>query len=46
MTAENYFIKDQNSVYYLTFTIEDWVDVFTRNEYKIVIQCRLVSVYS
>jgi putative transposase len=37
MTAENYFIKDQNSVYYLTFTIEDWVDVFTRNAYKIVI---------
>jgi REP element-mobilizing transposase RayT len=37
MTAENYFIKDQNSVYYLTFTIEDWIDVFTRNEYKIVI---------
>jgi REP element-mobilizing transposase RayT len=37
MTAENYFIKDQNSVYYLTFTIVDWVDVFTRNAYKIVI---------
>jgi REP element-mobilizing transposase RayT len=37
MTAENYFIKDQNSVYYLTFTIVDWIDVFTRNEYKIVI---------
>jgi len=37
MTAENYFIKDQNSVYYLTFTIVDWVDVFTRKEYKIVI---------
>jgi REP element-mobilizing transposase RayT len=37
MTAENYFIKDQYSVYYLTFTIVDWVDVFTRKEYKIVI---------
>jgi REP element-mobilizing transposase RayT len=37
MTAENYFIKDQNSIYYLTFTIVDWVDVFTRNEYKVVI---------
>jgi hypothetical protein len=37
MTAENYFIKDQNSVYYLTFTIVDWIDVFTRKEYKIVI---------
>jgi hypothetical protein len=29
MTAENYFIKDQYS--------GDWVDVFTREEYKIVI---------
>jgi len=37
MTAENYFIKDQNAVYYLTFTVVDWVDVFTRNEYKTVI---------
>ncbi len=37
MTAENYFIKDQHSVYYLTFTIEDWIDVFTRKEYKVVI---------
>ncbi|MBL7970470.1 MAG: transposase, partial [Prolixibacteraceae bacterium] len=37
MTAENYFIKDQHAVYYLIFTIVDWVDVFTRNEYKIVI---------
>ncbi|MFY9153923.1 MAG: transposase [Prolixibacteraceae bacterium] len=37
MTADNYFIKDQNSVFYLTFTIVDWVDVFTRNVYKIVI---------
>jgi len=24
MTAENYFIKDQNAVYYLTFTVVDW----------------------
>jgi putative transposase len=37
MTAENYYIKDQNAVYYLTFTVVDWVDVFTRNEYKTVI---------
>jgi len=37
MTADNYFIKDQNSVYFLTFTVVDWVDVFTRKEFKIVI---------
>ncbi len=37
MSADNYFINDQNSVYFLTFTIVDWVDVFTRKEYKFVI---------
>jgi REP element-mobilizing transposase RayT len=37
MSADNYFIKDQNAAYYLTFTIVDWVDVFTRKEYKTVV---------
>ncbi len=37
MPADNYFITDQNAVYFLTFTIEDWIDVFTRKEYKEVI---------
>ena len=37
MTSDNWFIKDQNGVYFLTFTIVDWVDVFTRKEYKNVI---------
>jgi len=37
MAADNYFIKDQNTVYFLTFTIVDWVDVFTRKDYKIII---------
>jgi len=37
MSADNYFINDQNAVYYLTFTITDWVDVFTRKEYKAVV---------
>jgi putative transposase len=37
MSADNYFINDQNAVYYLTFTIVDWVDVFTRKEYKFVV---------
>lgn len=32
MAADNYFINNQNSVYYLIFTLEDWVDVFTRKE--------------
>ncbi len=34
MSADNYFIEDQNAVYSLTFTVTDWVDIFTRKEYK------------
>lgn len=37
MAADNYFINDQNAVYFITFTVVDWVDVFTRKEYKVVI---------
>jgi REP element-mobilizing transposase RayT len=34
MSADNYFITDQNAVYSLTFTVTDWVDIFSRKEYK------------
>ncbi len=34
MSADNYIIADQNAPYFLTFTVEDWIDVFTREEYK------------
>ena len=34
MSADNYFITDQNSVCFLTFTVTDWIDVFSRKEYK------------
>jgi REP element-mobilizing transposase RayT len=37
MSADNYFITDQNAVYFLTFTVTDWVDIFTRKEYKVEI---------
>jgi putative transposase len=37
MSGDNYFITDQNAVYFLTFTATDWVDIFTRKEYKIEI---------
>ena len=37
MSADNYFITDQNAPYFLTFTIEDWIDVFTRKEHKVII---------
>ncbi len=29
-----YAIFDQNAVYFITMTVVDWIDVFTRREYK------------
>jgi putative transposase len=37
MSSENYTIEDQNAIYFLTFTITDWVDVFTRSCYRIIL---------
>jgi REP element-mobilizing transposase RayT len=37
MSADNYFITDQNATYFLTFTVVDWIDVFTRTEYKFIV---------
>ena len=32
--GESYTIRDQQAIYFVTFTIVDWVDVFTRKIYK------------
>ncbi len=32
MSSDNYFIADQNALYFLTFTVTDWIDVFTRKK--------------
>ncbi len=37
MSGDKYIIGDQNAKYFLTFTVVDWVDVFTRKEYKLEI---------
>ena len=37
MSSEDYTIADQNAVYFLTFTITDWVDIFTRSCYRMVV---------
>ena len=37
MSSENYRIEKQDGIYFLTFTITDWVDVFTRLSYKNII---------
>lgn len=37
MSGDNYSIIDQNGLYFLTFTVIDWVDVFTRKEYRLIV---------
>ena len=37
MSGDRYKIADQEQVYFLTLTVIDWVDVFTRKDYKIII---------
>ena len=34
MSSESYYIKDQKATYFLTFTVQAWVDVFTRSTYR------------
>jgi putative transposase len=37
MSGDRYKIADQNKLYFVTFTIIGWVDIFTRKEYKFII---------
>lgn len=37
MSGDKYIIADQQQMYFLTLTIIDWVDVFTRKDYKLII---------
>jgi putative transposase len=37
MSGDRYFITDQKGLYFITFTVVDWMDVFTRTTYKQVI---------
>ncbi len=37
MSGDRYKITDQNALYFLTFTVIDWVDVFTRKDYKLIV---------
>jgi len=37
MSSENFRIGDPNAVYFLTFTVTDWIDVFTRLSYRNII---------
>jgi putative transposase len=35
MSGDRYLIADQKEIYFLTFTVVGWIDVFTRKEYKL-----------
>ncbi|GGF23310.1 REP-associated tyrosine transposase [Echinicola rosea] len=37
MSGDAYFITDQHAPYFLTLTVVDWVDIFTRKTYKDII---------
>jgi putative transposase len=42
MSGDRYKIADQNSIYFLTLTVVDWIDVFTRKEYRHIIVDSLI----
>lgn len=42
MASDQYFIRNQNAVYFLTMTVVDSIDVFTRKEYKFLITDSLI----
>ena len=37
MSGDRYYIQDQHGIHFLTFTVMEWVDVFTRKDYKYII---------
>ena len=41
MSADRYYIKDQHGTYFLTFTVVEWTDVFTKPAYKQIITSAL-----
>ena len=37
MSGDRYFITDQNALYFVTFTVVDWLDIFVRESYRMQI---------
>ncbi|WP_170982791.1 hypothetical protein [Dyadobacter frigoris] len=37
MASDQYFIRNQDGLYYLTITVVGWVDIFTRKAHKLKI---------
>ena len=37
MARKGYIIHDQQAIYFLTFTIVGWIDIFTRQSYRDIV---------
>jgi REP element-mobilizing transposase RayT len=37
MSGDRYSISNQNGIYFLTLTVVDWIDLFTRKDYSLVV---------
>lgn len=37
MSGDRYVIQEQHATHFLTFTVMDWIDIFTRPRYKTII---------
>ena len=35
--SRKYKIRDQTKIYFVTFTVIDWIDIFIRDEYRIIV---------
>lgn len=35
--SDQYPVRDQQATYFLTWTTVEWIDVFTRKEYKLIV---------
>src|SRR5687767_2191039 len=35
--SRKYKIRNQEGIYFVTFTVIDWIDVFIRDEYRIIV---------
>jgi len=41
-TKGGYLIREQGALHFLTFTVVDWVDVFTRKDYRDILIERMI----
>jgi putative transposase len=37
MSRKGYIVHDLQVIYYMTFTVVGWIDIFTRQEYRDIV---------